>query len=250
MHLPKTLEQCINEFEIVHSYKYDYSLVDYISSKHKVRIICKIHGEFLQTSDAHKSGRGCPHCKSEKISKVKIGNINTFIEKANIIHSNKYNYSEFTYTKSSYKSIIKCPIHGNFNQSPNNHLKGKGCPKCKSSKGELNIRKFLTDNNCLFIEQHTFNDCTNIKTNRKLVFDFYLPEHNICIEFDGEQHYKPKSFGSNQSYDTKINNLKLIQSRDKLKDEYCQNNNIRLIRITYKQIDSIDLLLKFIDIQQ
>ena len=85
---------------------------------------------------------------------------------------------------------------------------------------------YLTNNNINFIHQFSFNDCINI---RKLPFDFYLPEHNTCIEFDGEQHFKPlKRFGGEQ-------NFIYIQKNDEIKNKYCLEKNIKLIRIKYNQ---------------
>ena len=107
---------------------------------------------------------------------------------------------------------------------PNNHLNNNGCPRCKESKGEKEIREWLINNKIKYKPQHRFPECKNILT---LPFDFYLPEHNTCIEFNGRQHYEPiNKWGG-------IENLKEIQRRDKIKMEYCQNNNIPLIIIKY-----------------
>ena len=85
---------------------------------------------------------------------------------------------------------------------------------------------FLLNNNIIFVYQKTFSNC---KFKRNLVFDFYLPEQNICIEYDGAQHFKiNKHFGG-------IESLKLQQKKDEIKNEYCKNNNINLIRIKYNE---------------
>lgn len=77
------------------------------------------------------------------------------------------------------------------------HLRGVGCPRCNGSKGELVVERFLVDNNIRFVRQCKYfedlgKSCINPMTNRKLMFDFYLPDHNKCIEFDGVYHYKPE----------------------------------------------------------
>lgn len=106
------------------------------------------------------------------------------------------------------------------------HLNGNGCPKCRESKGEKIIRGYLIENNFNFISQHKFPDCKDIKT---LPFDFYLPEHNICIEFDGRQHYEViDRWGG-------VEGLKDQQKKDKIKNKYCENNKIKLFRISYKE---------------
>ena len=216
----------------VHGDKYDYSLVDYKNEKTKVKVICPTHGEFEVKAGNHLRGDKCSSCtKNKKSTKEE------FIEKAMNVHGDKYDYSLVDYKNNSEKIEIICPIHNKFKQVPNNHLNGNGCPLCKESKGERKIRIFLKENNINFIPQHKFNDCKNILS---LPFDFYLPEHNICIEYNGRQHYEPiKLWGG-------INNLTEIKKRDKIKMQYCKNNNIPLIIIKYNN-KNINKLLKSIN---
>jgi hypothetical protein len=104
---------------------YGYSLVDYVKSSAKVKIICKVHGEFLQTPNRHLSGSGCAQC---------AGNTQLtsqeFIEKATLKHDGKYDYSLVNYVQSHSKVKIICKEHGIFLQTPDNHSHGKGCPDC------------------------------------------------------------------------------------------------------------------------
>ncbi len=85
----------------------------------------------------------------------------------------------------------------------------------------------MTENNIEFVREKTFNECKS-KKNRKLRFDFWLPDYNTCIEFDGPQHYNATSYYGLESFKT-------IQINDKIKNEYCIKNNIQLIRIKYEQ---------------
>lgn len=101
---------------------------------------------------------------------------------------------------------------------------GKGCPNCHDSEGEKVIDKLLTENKLQFIRQKSFIDCKN---ERPLYFDFYLSESNLCIEFDGIQHFEPIAYWGGEE------NFIKIKKRDEIKNEYCNNNNIRLIRIKY-----------------
>ena len=155
------------------------------------------------------------------------------------IHNNKYKYQKFLYKKNTDKIKIICPNHGEFEQTINSHYFGAGCPKCKNSKGELEIQKILQEKNINYIQQHKFDNC---KFKNKLIFDFYLPEYNICIEYDGEQHYKSVAFWGGDK------KLKLTQERDKIKTEYCIDNNIQLIRIRYDE--NIKEKLQLIDLIQ
>lgn len=212
--------QIIKSFKKIHKNKYNYSLIDYKNSHTKVNIICKEHGIFKQTPNSHKSGNGCPKC----VGKQK--NNKSVIWDFQNVHENKYNYSLVKYINSQSKIKILCNIHGIFEQTPSKHIFGQGCPKCNESKGEKEIREILETNNINYIIQKTFNGC---KYKRKLKFDFYLPKYNLCIEYDGEQHFvSKKHFGGEQG-------LKIRQKRDKIKHNYCKENNIKLLRIKYNE---------------
>lgn len=220
-------EDFIKKAISVHGDKYDYSKTIYKNSYTKVKITCPEHGEFKQIPGNHITNkRGCQKCSQKEKGEKLSSNTAEFINKSKYIHNNKYNYSEVNYKNAHTKVIINCPTHGKFKQSPNSHLSGVGCPVCKNSKGEEKIRKLLQKNDIKFDYQKTFNDCKNIN---KLYFDFYLPDHNLCIEYDGLQHFKAiKHFGGKAG-------LIKTQKRDKIKNEYCKANNIRLLRIKYNE---------------
>ena len=158
-----------------------------------------------------------------------------FIEKAKIIQgSDKYDYSLVKYINWYSKIEIVCKKHGVFLQSPHLHLQGEGCSSCFSSKGENKIEIFLINNNIKYVKRKIFKDCIYKK---ELPFDFYLPEYNICIEYDGEQHFKEISvFGGKERYQKQI-------LYDEIKNNYCQNNLIQLIRIPYYNFNKIETIL-------
>lgn len=168
----------------------------------------------------------CKKCHDEYRISLTKSNTDDFVSKSNRLHNYKYSYTKTRYTKSCNKVIITCPTHGDFKQTPNHHLSGIGCPICNSSKGEIEISKLLTENNVKFKEQHRFDDCRN---KQPLPFDFYLPELDTCIEYDGIQHYRPVDYFGGKGA---LEKRKMI---DKIKTEYCKENNIRLIRIRYNQ---------------
>lgn len=102
----------------------------YENKKQYIKIICKKHGYFIQETREHLRGKGCQCCaKNNKLT------TKSFIEKAKEIHKNKYTYEDSIYLKSSKKILIKCKEHGNFEQTPNNHLMGRGCNICASNYG-------------------------------------------------------------------------------------------------------------------
>ena len=109
-----------------HGQKYDYSEVVYSGNANKVTIICKTHGRFEQRANDHLSkGAGCPSC-----SGVKPYTLETFVTKANIVHNSKYAYRSVSYKNVDTKVSITCSEHGEFLQTPHDHLSGVGCPKC------------------------------------------------------------------------------------------------------------------------
>lgn len=114
----------------VHGNQYDYAKVAYNNSHTKVCIICPEHGEFWQTPNKHLIGRGCPECVNKRLSEQKRFTKELFVEKANNVHGNKYDYSKVEYTSSQDKVCIICPEHGEFIQAANSHLQGCGCPVC------------------------------------------------------------------------------------------------------------------------
>lgn len=123
-----TTEGFIEKAKKLHDNKYDYSKAEYVNTNTKVCIICPEHGEFWQTPSNHLQGKGCPKCKGKNKTTEE------FIEKANIIHNNKYDYSKVEYKSNRTKVCIICPEHGEFWQTPHEHLHGCGCPKCKNIK--------------------------------------------------------------------------------------------------------------------
>ena len=121
-----TTETFIQKSKDIHNNKYDYSNVNYIDNKTKVKIICKIHGEFELRPDDHFQKVGCANCSTKNINNNKI----KFLEQANDVHQKLYDYSKVNYIKNSINIKIICKIHGEFEQLPLNHLKGNGCYRC------------------------------------------------------------------------------------------------------------------------
>lgn len=135
----------------------------------------------------------------------------------------------------AYLWYCKCDC-GNFCEVSSTNLicgKIKSCG-CLLSHGEQIIQNILRELNIRYQAQKTFAQCINPKTNTKLRFDFYLPDYNCCIEYDGVQHFIQRD--KRWIHET----LQQIQYRDKIKNIYCQNNNIHLIRIPYTELNKID----------
>ena len=129
----KTKETYVLEANIVHNNRYDYSKTIYVGNKAKIEIGCPIHGDFMQIARDHLRGSGCPKCTKG----TKLVTKEDYVNKANTKHDNFYNYDTLIYRTATQKVDIDCPVHGVFQQKANLHLKGAGCPKCKSEKQEI-----------------------------------------------------------------------------------------------------------------
>ena len=137
---PYTTNEYITIVQKIHNNYYTYEKTNYLKSKAKITVTCPIHGDFEQIAADHKNGSGCPKCKAINQAKRQYSSSKTFIEKADLVHSGKYTYSECKYVNSKQKVTITCSIHGNFDQTPKDHLQGKGCPICGRTK-TLNLYK-------------------------------------------------------------------------------------------------------------
>ena len=215
-----SLDSIINKAQIIHGHFYDYSKVIYKNTYTKIKIICPKHGEFNLTPAHHLQGIGCSKCSGNFLDK------NLFIEKSKKVHGDFFDYLNVDYINNKTKINIKCPHHGYFKQTPSHHLQGSGCPICRESKGEREIRLWLLSENIYYIPQKRFNEC---KDKQPLPFDFYLPKHNLCIEYDGRQHFKPvKQFGGTKGFEDRV-------KKDKIKSKFCEDNGINLLRIKYNE---------------
>ena len=130
----KTTKEFIEDARKIHGNKYDYSKVEYINSETRVCIICPKHGEFWQQPNNHLSGKGCKKCRNYELREGRSLSKNDFINRAKQIHGDKYDYSKVEYVNQHTKVCIICPIHGEFLQFPQTHLRGSGCNKCKGKK--------------------------------------------------------------------------------------------------------------------
>jgi hypothetical protein len=204
--------------------KYDYSLVNFISTHHRIKII--FQGVLYEQLPNN-------HLKYAP-EKRNISTPEEFVTESREIHNNKYSYEKSVYINRSQKIVITCPIHGDFEQRPDVHLRGSGCKKCSESTGEKKVAKVLNEMGIEFKREHFFENCKNIFY---LKFDFYLPSYRTCIEFDGIQHFEPlEVFGGVETFER-------LKKNDEIKNQYCEDNFIDLIRIRYDRIDSISDVL-------
>jgi very-short-patch-repair endonuclease len=234
-----TIGEFLQKCKMIHGDLYDYSKVNYKNNSTKIEIVCEKHGNFWQVASSHLLGHGCSKCHFENLSDLYTSTKKEFLQQCKDIHGIIYNYSKSIYVNNRTKVEIICTKHGSFLQRPHDHLSGNGCPKCNSSKGELEIIKVLTKNNIEFVNQKRFNDC---RDKIPLPFDFFIPSKNVLIEYDGEQHFK---FGCNMGkYITTEKNLRDTQKKDAIKTKYAEDSGKKLIRIPYTEMKNIETILE------
>ena len=146
----KDTEKFIAEAKAIHGDRYDYSQTQYKGAREKLAIVCPKHGSFEQVAHVHLRGdigAGCEKCSYEKRAENARMGFEAFVTRANALHNNFYDYSKAKFEFRDVTSAIDivCPIHGNFKQTPNNHLRGQGCPVCGTKRGADILRKSTDD---------------------------------------------------------------------------------------------------------
>lgn len=158
-----TTQEFIEKARSIHGDKYDYTKSVYKKANTKITIICKHHGQFLQTPSSHLSGRGCKEC-----SHTATVTTEKFIKRAKEIHDNKYDYSKSTYKNNATKLVIICKNHGEFLQTPSCHLSGRGCKKCCDEKKFSNIEKFMQKAKAVHGDKYDYSKSVYKKSNTKI----------------------------------------------------------------------------------
>lgn len=232
---PCNTEEFIKRARKVHGDKYNYSKVEYVNYETKVCIICPEHGEFWQTPDGHLHGAGCQICSGTHKS-----NTVEFIKKAMEIHGNRYDYSKVNYVNNSSKVCIICKKHGEFWQTPANHLNGKGCQKCKITRTELDVMNYLDEHKIQYNYQCTFDWLKNVGS---LFYDFYLPGYSVAIECQGIQHFKEVGyFGGEKALQYNIEKdilKKKLSEEHGIKVFYYSNLGIEYPYQVYENIEEL-----------
>lgn len=206
------------------------TIVDYICPYHGVKHT-KIYALVLK--------HGCDQCKIKE-QKLNIDRLNKIFSERHIKCLNLEQYTDST-TKNL---IVVCPECGEEFITSYNSLMSvsqQRCPTCSKSEsqGEYRIRKYLDSYNINYIQEHSFQGCSY---KHILFFDFYIPDMNIAIEYDGIQHFEPVLINGISKKES-LNNFKESKIRDSIKDNYCKSNNIFLLRISYKDFNKIEEIL-------
>ena len=184
----------------------------------------------------------CPKCEKET---PHSGNFIYTLDKAKELFKNRgYILLEEEYVNSHHKMSYWCPKHGVQKISLEKLLRGQRCPRCADSQGEKDIYAILMANDIFFIPQKTFEKC---KKEKCLPFDFYIPDFNLCIEYQGIQHYEPVAFRQKKTDENKEKaQQKFIaqKEKDEIKRTFCRKNNIDLLEICYKNKENLFEILQ------
>lgn len=220
----KTHEEYVKEVSILNS---NIQVVGgYIGNKTPILHKCVIDGcEWYASPTNILKGKGCPKCGLNRRVKLSTRTHDEFVNLLCSINPNIEVIGQ--YTKAREKIALRCKIDGcEWETTADSVLHGHGCPKCNISRGEKDIVAYLESHEVTFDPQHTFIDCKNVYC---LPFDFYLPDYNTCIEYDGVQHFEVIDFFGGEDA------FKKRQYNDSIKTTYCRLNGIKLLRIKYDQ---------------
>lgn len=216
--MTKTQDKYVADLAIVNR---DIKVIGkYINAYTKIKHLClKCEHEWDAEPNAILHGNHCPYCSTRRKSHEQ------YIAELAIKNPNIKVVGE--YINANANIAHRCTVCGyEWSIKPSHALHGLRCPSCRGTSGEQSIEQWLVANNVGYECQKRFADCKN---KRMLPFDFYLPNYNCCIEYDGAQHFKEVNHWGGQEY------LLQRQYNDKIKNDYCKKNNIYLIRIRYDE---------------
>lgn len=215
---------------------------EYIKTNIKIKCLCKYCGHiFYMTPNKLMSGRCCPKCSANK-TRIKLRmSRDTFCKKLRDVNPALEVVGEYAGMNASIMfRCKKCETIQETSMAYHLISGDRGCSKCRGTKGERAIADFLDKKSITYETQKSFINCRSL---RSLRFDFYLPGYNVCIEYQGEQHYFPVDF-SGRHEEKAIENFLALQERDKIKKEFCSENQIGLLEIPYWEQKNIDEILQ------
>lgn len=208
-----TQDEFINRSRLIHNNYYDYNNIKYVNYVTYVLITCPKHGEFKQTPSGHLRGKGCRPCEISFKAADRIKTTENFIVNSNIIHHNRYDYEQSDYDGCFNKLKIICKIHGVFEQKPNIHLNGHGCPKCSGTHLQCSVYDFIKQSiECEYNNRGIINP---------LEIDVYIPPLRLGIEINGLYYH---SYAKLETVNERNRHL--------FKLKKCQDNGIQLLQFT------------------
>ena len=212
----------------------DYSSIEYVNISTKINIKCNIHGFYPSLPTDHIRGHRCSRCGKDKLSLQFRLSKEEFIKRSNEKHNNFYDYKNVEYINTDVKVIIECPKHGNFSQTPHNHMNGAGCKRCTingCSKVQIEWLKFLENELNLKIEHHENTGEHRIKNTIKNDADGYCKNINTIFEFQGCYYHGCKKCKPNGINPTCKKTYQELYEKTIKKKEHCINEGYKYIEI-------------------
>lgn len=212
----------------------DLPIESYVNNSTKIKHKCEKCGNiYTKKPSNHLSGQGCPKCAMDNLANIKRKSQERYVKECK---DKGYDLPIGQYVNAHTKINYKCSKGHIYEQTPDDHLHNKGCPVCSESHGEKFIRNYLDKHNIKYESQKRFHD---LKDKTYLSYDFYLPDYNTLIEYQGEQHYISKDyFGGDKQF-------KQQQLHDKLKKQYAKDNGYKLLELHYF-LDTQDKVDKYL----
>ena len=220
--LVKSQEQYVKELSIKN--KFIEVADEYINSSTPIVHRCLLHNTYWKIAPLNAlRGEMCPECKKEKLQQSFSKTHEQYVNEVALINPDICVVGKYINAKTPI--VHKCKIDGvEWLAAPSDILSGRGCPQCKESSGERQVRLWLERNKISYIKEKSFEDC---RDKQPLPFDFYIPELNVAIEHQGQQHYfSVDIFGGEHAFE-------LQKKHDNIKYHYCKNNDIKLLCIPY-----------------
>ncbi len=190
-----TLDQFIQRANKVHNNRYNYSASIYVNVATKLKIICCIHGEFMQRPDDHMHGSNCPACADITRRTNSTKTQEEFVNQCKQIHLDRYSYEFTTYRNAKQKIQIMCPTHGIFVQTPNDHLTGHGCMRCASIARAVDkkhtVEEFIANARNIHGDKYDYSLVKYTNTMSKV--SILCKKHNSVFEQAPNNHVSGKA---------------------------------------------------------
>jgi ssDNA-binding Zn-finger/Zn-ribbon topoisomerase 1 len=228
-------DEVLSRFCAVHGDRYDYSATKYEHSNRHIEIVCNQHGAFRQTPRNHWLGKGCPACGREALLEAAAQRVLTtteIVRRFRLLHGDRYDYAETNYHRFTQPVKIRCHMHGVFQQKPQAHLEGKGCPQCSQSSGEVRAAAWLRSKNIDFKVEFPVRISDPNGQTRWGRFDFFLPELGVFVEIDGPHHFAPVRYAGMSAEDAlRVHEATL--RRDEIKDKWAESCGFAVLRVRW-----------------
>ena len=231
LNLSAKIADIVSRFKDVHGSEYNYSEVKYKRIDKPVTIICQTHGRFEQKPSTHLDGKGCPECGKLGRAKAQLLLPSDVIQRFRHLHGSRFDYSNFEYKSFRSKSEIICLEHGPFLMDAQAHLEGKGCPVCSESKGERFIEQWLKEKKITFIREYSVLLNPTDPLRKRVRFDFFIPDRELLIEFDGEHHFRTVRFNG-MSENAARTAHEGTKKRDAAKAKWAKARRLTLVRLS------------------